>query len=265
MAMLDLSGLDLDEIATALDDHTDFGRWWIDGDTGEVWYWSLDADGDDDYDPDGRPNARPIDPLPSQFGYADMEDFIDRVPERRAADLLGRAITGRGAFRRFKDTLFEFPELREAWLRFRDSRARCRAIEFLVDEGLVDDAAARVALAAIDDPPVGDREVRPDPRDIAAVVAAELRDLYGERLVEVVLYGSQARDDAHPESDIDLAVILDDMTSSWEELRRMDELLWRHSLGSGWTIAATPIPRAVWSSAKRPLVRSARAGGVRIT
>ena len=100
-----------------------------------------------------------------------MEDFIALVPDRRAADLLGRAIAGRGAFPRFKDTLFEFPELRERWFRFRDTRLRRRAIEFLLD---------------------------------------------------VVLYGSQARGDAHPDSDVDIAVILDQVTSPWEEPRRME-------------------------------------------
>ena len=56
-----------------------------------------------------------------------MAEFVAAVHHRRAADLLDRAISGRGAFRRFKDTLFEFPELRDTWFRFRDARARRRA------------------------------------------------------------------------------------------------------------------------------------------
>src|SRR5437660_8872035 len=63
-----------------------------------------------------------IDPVESGDGYRDMEDFITRVTDRRAADLLERAIAGRGAFRRFKDTLFEFPEVRERWFAFHDAR-----------------------------------------------------------------------------------------------------------------------------------------------
>lgn len=262
--MLDLSAVDLGEIATALEDHSYEGSWWIDAQTGEVWYWRGEEDDDPEFDPDGRDDARRIDPLPSGEGYADMVDFIALVPDRRAADLLERAIAGRGAFRRFKDTLFEFPELREEWFRFRDTRMQRRAIEFLIDERLVDAAEAERALAGLHDPQVGDEQPIADPREVAAAVAADLRRLYGERLVGVVLYGSQARGDAHPDSDVDLAVILDELSSPWEELRRMDDLLWHHTLESGLTVSATPISQAAWAKSVRPLVRAAKADGIHV-
>lgn len=260
--MLDLSTVDLGTLAMALEDHTYSGSWWIDAQTGEVWYRPDYEDDDPEFDPDERDDARLIDPLPSHEGYGDMEDFIARVPDRRAADLLDRAIAGRGAFRRFKDTLLGYPELREQWFRFSNIRMERRAIEFLVDEGLVDDTQARRALAEREDPPVGEGVGVADPRRITAAVVADLRELYGERLVGVVLYGSQARGDAHPDSDVDLAVILDQVASPWEELRRMDDILWRHTLDSGITISATPISRSTWAESSRPLVRSAKADGI---
>lgn len=262
--MLDLSTVDLDEIATALDDHSDYANWWIDSDTGEVWRWSSESDDDAQFDPDLRSGAQFIEPLPPSVGYHDMEDFIARVPDRRTAELLDRAIAGRGAFRRFKDTLFEFPEVRQAWFRFRDTRMQRRAIEFLVDEGLAGCGDAEAALAELDDASVGDTPGVGDPRELAEAVAADLRRLYGERLVDVVLYGSQARGDAHPHSDVDVAVILDDVASPWDELRRMDQILWGHTLASGLTVSATPISRTAWTEAQRPLVKAAKAEGVRV-
>ena len=262
--MLDLSRVDLGDLATALDDHSDFGRWWIDADTGEVWLWWGDVDDDAGFDPDLRPGAQSIEPLPSSVGYRDMEDFIARVPDRRAADLLERAIAGQGAFRRFKDTLFEFPELRQAWFGFHDARMQRRAIEFLLDEGLVDEAQAEAALLGLVDPPVGDGDGIADPREVAEAVAGDLRRLYGSRLVDVVLYGSHARGDAHPDSDVDLAVVLAEMSSPWEELRRMDQILWRHTLDSGVTVSATPISLKAWRDARRPLVKAAQGEGVRV-
>ena len=43
----------------------------------------------------------------SQEGYRDMEAFIEMVADERLQRELGRAIQGRGAFRRFKDVLLE--------------------------------------------------------------------------------------------------------------------------------------------------------------
>ncbi|MGH9243243.1 MAG: UPF0158 family protein [Acidimicrobiales bacterium] len=57
-----------------------------------------------------------------------MEEFIELVPDQRPAHLLARAIDGRGAFRRFKDTLSDLPELRDQWFIFHDARMSRRAV-----------------------------------------------------------------------------------------------------------------------------------------
>ena len=82
-----------------------------------------------------------------------MEEFIETIsdhrPQRR---LLERAIAGRGAFRRFKDTLFEFSELREAWFRFHDARMRRRALSWLHDREIISPADAERAIDEIAEP-----------------------------------------------------------------------------------------------------------------
>lgn len=262
--MLELSQVDLDDLVMALEDHSYDTSWWIDASMGQVWMWSSDlSDEHPESDPENREHVREIEPLPSRIAYGDMEDFIGRVPDRRAVGLLERAIAGRGAFRRFKDTLFEFPELREQWFAFHDVRMRRRAIEFLVDEGLVAEADAARALAELVEPVIGSGAAA-DARSVAHAVAVELRSLYGSRLVDVVLYGSHARGDASPESDVDLAVILDGVDSPWDELRRMDDVLWRQTLTSGITVSAVPIAQERWLAGDRPLTKSARAEGVAV-
>ena len=81
-----------------------------------------------------------------------MVDFIEQVRDPRARDLLRRAIDGRGAFRRFKDTLSEFPALQAAWFHLHDIRMERRAIEWLADENLIERAAAERALAERPEP-----------------------------------------------------------------------------------------------------------------
>jgi hypothetical protein len=155
--MLDLSRLDLDEIANALADHTDYEhRWLINPDTGEIVFWTseLGIDGQTPVDLDELDELC-IDPLPSYVWYQDMADFAGLVTDERAGRQLTRAIQGRGAFRRFKDELHEeFPALLPVWYAFRDSRARRRAVEWLADNSLIDDDAATRYLAAHPDPDV---------------------------------------------------------------------------------------------------------------
>jgi hypothetical protein len=143
--MLELSQLDLDEIATALSDQTDYDhRWLIDPTSGQVVFWTSDTglDGGNPVDLEDL-DLTPIDPLPSYVWYQDMADFADRLSNDAAGPRLTRAITGKGAFRRFKNALYEeFPELLPAWHAFREARANRRAVDWLADEGLITEDAA---------------------------------------------------------------------------------------------------------------------------
>jgi hypothetical protein len=107
--MLDLNALDVDEIATALSDQTDYEhRWLIDPRTGEIAFWTSDTgiDGENPIDLDEL-DLLPIDPIPSRVWYADMADFTQQVSDAAARQRLARALSGRGAFRRSKNELYE--------------------------------------------------------------------------------------------------------------------------------------------------------------
>ena len=125
--MLDLERVDLGMLCMALEDHSYDSVWWLDPRTGELeaHYESLEAD--ELGDPEER-GLIPVDPVESHESYGDMEDFVERVRDPRARGLLERAIAGRGAFRRFKDSLFDFAELRESWFAFHDARMERRAL-----------------------------------------------------------------------------------------------------------------------------------------
>ena len=59
---------------------------------------------------------------------------------------------------------------------------------------------------------------------IAGKIRNELEKLYGERLRGVYLYGSAARDQLTPDSDIDIAIILDTVKSAYEEIEYTGQL-----------------------------------------
>jgi predicted nucleotidyltransferase len=261
IAVLDLKAVDLEELAQAVEDHSYDHSWWLDPQTGEVVLWSDYAEEQGTADPERR-GLRPIDPVPSHEGYADMQNFIERVRNPQARNALERAIAGRGAFRRFKDTLLDFPDLREAWFRFHDVRIERRAIRWLADEGLVDEAVAESAIEERPDPDLPELAGAFDPHEVARDVARDLRRLYGDRLRSTLLFGSWARGDAHPESDIDLLVVLDQVDSVWDELRRMDALLWRHSFENDTVVTALPVAEADVAERKRPLLVRAQVEGL---
>ncbi len=72
----------------------------------------------------------------SHQGYRDMEDFIDTVENQRLGGRLEQAIRGKGAFRRFKDVLGDYPAERMRWFEFTNARWRERALEWLESEGI---------------------------------------------------------------------------------------------------------------------------------
>ena len=228
--MLDPESMDLDELCAALDDHTPGVTWWIDPSTGAI-VSHLDAVGV------ARPPGVRIRPTEARESYRDMSQFVAAVHHRRAADLLDRAISGRGAFRRFKDTLFEFPELRDQWFRYRSARTRRRALSWLADQDLIPRDEAERLAALFPDPTAGDE-------DLPAAVAVDLGMLYGDRLEQVLVFGSWVRGEGPGEFDLQLLIVLTDLRSPWEELHRMDEVLWRHTERTGFTVTAVPVSAA---------------------
>jgi len=74
------------------------------------------------------PSAEPGD------GYRDMEAFISIVRNPHLQERLDRAISGRGAFRYFKDVLLEHPKERERWFQFKQDRLQQRILNWLEAE-----------------------------------------------------------------------------------------------------------------------------------
>ena len=254
--MLEFSAVDLGTLVEALEDHATEHSWWFDPRTGRLLLTTDDAD-----DADVVPSDEliPVEPTPARLAKHDMEDFLDQVRDPRPRRLLERSLSDG---RRFREALSEFPALREAWFRFVEVRQERRAVQWLADEGVIAAAVARRELARRPDPDRHDARGSADGHEIARQVGDDLRPIYGERLREVVLVGSRARGEGHPESDVDLLVVLDHVESVWDELALMDYVLWGHSYNNDVVVTAIPVAEHDLRQFKLPaMVRARDAGG----
>lgn len=88
------------------------------------------------YGEDAAERFRKIHPIPSRWAYQDMEEFCETVENDVLRGKLEVALDGRGAFRRFKRVLEDYPKARERWFAFKDAKMEHRVHEWLADEAI---------------------------------------------------------------------------------------------------------------------------------
>jgi predicted nucleotidyltransferase len=86
----------------------------------------------------------------------------------------------------------------------------------------------------------------------------ELTQIYANRLQGIYLFGSYARQQQGPESDLDVLIVLRDMDSYSTEIRSTGELISRLSLKYGITISRTFIREIDWKTGDTPLLHNIR-------
>ena len=155
---VNLGSVDLEMLATALADQGGWEhRWLFDPRTGETNFWSSDEPADqDEFDDDDPDQLRlRVQPMPSWVWYQDMVDFAAQVSDEQAGRRLGRALDGKGAFRRFRNELHEeYPDLLPAWNALRYNRAAGRAVEWLHDNDLLTHEQYQQYCTQHPDPPI---------------------------------------------------------------------------------------------------------------
>lgn len=93
-------------------------------------------------------------------------------------------------------------------------------------------------------------------------IRSELEAVYGPRLRLVMLYGSEARGDARPDSDIDVLVLLDRVVDYGEELRRCLDALYPLALELDRPISPKPVSVREYETYDCPLYRRVRQEGI---
>ncbi len=85
-----------------------------------------------------------------------------------------------------------------------------------------------------------------------------LEALYGTRLRGVYLFGSYAREEADPESDLDALVVLDDFDRYGAEVERTSELGARLSLKYGVSLSKVFVRERDWLRGQTPFLINVR-------
>ena len=92
-------------------------------------------------------------------------------------------------------------------------------------------------------------------------IRASLREIYGDRIERLVLFGSRARGDASADSDYDIAVFLDDLNDRWREFHRLADLRTEILAETDAFLEARPF-RAGSHRDRTPLMHEIRRDGV---
>ena len=90
----------------------------------------------------------------------------------------------------------------------------------------------------------------------------EIARLYGPRLKGMILYGSWARGTATEDSDIDLAIILEDPVSPGREIDRMIDIITDVNLKHGVLVSVYPVSAEAFSTINSPLLINVRREGI---
>ncbi|MBD2149476.1 nucleotidyltransferase domain-containing protein [Pseudanabaena sp. FACHB-1277] len=93
---------------------------------------------------------------------------------------------------------------------------------------------------------------------------ASLVNLYGDRLFAMILFGSQARGEATPDSDIDVMAVLNDPVNVAEEIYRMSDIRYRFLNDYGELVSIIPTNKSKFLASTSSLIRVVKREGIKV-
>ena len=99
-------------------------------------------------------------------------------------------------------------------------------------------------------------------QDLLTRIKASLSDVFGTRLQGMLVYGSQARNEATSHSDIDILVLLSPPVSLGEDLRLVIDAVYPLQLEFDQLIHALPVNVETYRAGEFALYRNAKREGV---
>ena len=101
-----------------------------------------------------------------------------------------------------------------------------------------------------------------DRTELLRQVKSRLQEAFGDRLRGVILYGSEARGTAEPDSDIDFLVLLEGPVDSWQDSGTVIHALYPLVLEIGRHIHTVEVDASTYDNDEVPLYREVRREGI---
>lgn len=98
----------------------------------------------------------------------------------------------------------------------------------------------------------------PNIEELLARLRRGLEHLYGERLAGIYLFGSFARGDATPESEVDILIVLDEVTDYGQEIEHTGHLISELSLDYEVSISRVFVSASAWRHRDSPFLLKVR-------
>ena len=129
--------VNLSDLIDAFESGSVENRYFIDLETGEIIYindYFTDEELKKEIEEGFETRYIEIPYIETEIKYQDMLDFVDTVKDANLKEKLYIALDGKGAFRRFKDVLLNYPRERERWFKFSNEKMEERVLEWLESE-----------------------------------------------------------------------------------------------------------------------------------
>lgn len=92
----------------------------------------------------------------------------------------------------------------------------------------------------------------------------KLRKEYGDRFLQMILYGSYSRGTAKQDSDIDLLIVLSEMSSPFEEIEKLTEIKYGLMLKHDILLSTNPVDKKTISHSLLPIYKNIMKEGIAV-
>jgi len=103
-----------------------------------------------------------------------------------------------------------------------------------------------------------------DIKPILEEVRQNLKNIYGDNLRDIILYGSYARGDATGGSDIDLIILLKSAKEPIIEREKFFDAIWRLDLKYDTVISILPFKESQYRVRRLPVILNAKKEGISV-